>query len=156
MINFTNTSQSVTDADLDFVEKRFGFSFPAEFRTHYLKFNGGRPEKNRLVLDDGISIVHQFLPIKYGKASLLLEHDLQELKVNQSLIPEYLVPFAIDPGGDYYCFNIRTSELGAIYAFHMDHAKNPERAMERLASSLSEFFAKLRSKGELRTSASIA
>lgn len=69
-------------------------------------------------------------------------------------MPDYLVPFAIDPGGDYYCFSTRPADLGAIYAFHMDLWREPERAMDRLAASVADFFSKLRSKEELKASGS--
>ena len=149
MIKFSNTKPAVTDADLNGVEKRFAFRFPPEFRELYLRTNGGTPDPNRFVDKKGPCIVHEFLPIKYaGTGISTVERSIQRLKVEQALLPKHLVQFAVDPGGDYYCFSIRPDEVGAIYLFHMDHYHEPERAVEYLAGSLGEFLSELKRKGE--------
>src|SRR5258708_7250633 len=146
MITFVSTLTPLVAADLDDVEGRFGFKFPKEFRDHYLQFNGGYPEKDRFVDHAGVCIIHEFLPIRYGNADLTLEHSVQQVKVNSSLLPAYLVQFAVDPGGDYYCFSTRENDYGAIYMFRMDG--NPQRMGEFLSTSLNEFLGKLRSREE--------
>lgn len=144
MINFRHTSSALADADLDNVEERFGFKFPAEFRDHYLRVNGGCPDKNRLVTDRGTYTVHEFLAVKYGKPSLTLEHDIQQMKVDQCLIPEHLVEFAVDPFGNYYCFSTRENDFGAIYFFAMDG--NRKGKADYLSPSLTDFLNRLTSK----------
>jgi cell wall assembly regulator SMI1 len=147
MINFRYTESPIVAADLDEVERRFGFRFPPEFRDLYLRFNGGRPEKDRFVDDKGTCIVHEFMPIKNGKPGLTFEHDFQQTKVAQSLLPEHLVPFAVDPGGNFYCFSTRDDEVGAIFIFRTDYFDNPKRATEYLTSSLSAFLGALTTRG---------
>ena len=150
MINFTPTGTSLAPADLDEIEQRFGFKFPQAFREHYLVHNGGSPDKNRFAGENGRFIVHDFLPMKRSALVTLdtLETTVQCLKIDQQLIPVHLVPFAVDPGGDYYCFCTRQDEEGSIYLYRMDHFREPERAAEYLAPSLGEFLSGLRKKGE--------
>ena len=134
MINFTRTGSPLAPADLDEIEQRFGFKFPHVFREHYLSYNGGNPDKNRFVGENGRYIVHDFLPIKGSPLGTLdtLETTIQCLKIDRQLIPTQLVPFAVDPGGDYYCFSLRPDEVGAIYLFRMERYLQPERAAEYL------------------------
>jgi hypothetical protein len=150
MIKFSNTKSPVTGADLDDVERRFAFRFPPEYREFYLHTNGGQPDPNRFTDAGGPCIVHEFLPIKYGgMGASTLEASVHLLKVERHLLPEHLVQFAVDPGGDYYCFSVRRDELGAVYLFHMDCYSNPNNAAEYLAGSLGEFLSKLKKKEEL-------
>ena len=72
MIDFNYTESALVAADLDEVERRFGFRFPQEFRDFYLQVNGGRPKKDRFVDDKGTCVVDKFMPIKHGKPSLTL------------------------------------------------------------------------------------
>ena len=100
MINFTHVSATVTAADLDNVGQRCGFIFPYEVREHYLKYNGGHPDRNRFPGVKGTFVIHDFLPIQ------LVEKLIQWIKVDQRLLPEWLVPFASDPCGNFYCFSV--------------------------------------------------
>ncbi len=115
MIKFTNSRLAITDSDLSEVEQRFAFKFPPEFRAFYLGTNGGQPDLNRFVDDKGPCIVHEFLPIKHGGTGVVrLETSIQRVRVERDLLPKHLIQFAVDPGGDYYCFSIRQAELGAV------------------------------------------
>lgn len=137
---FSHTQQPVDNTDLDAVERRFAFSFPREVREHYLQYNGGSPEK---CLFQNDYVVHEFLPVKHGEHGTL-EDSIQHLKVEAPILPDYLVPFAIDPGGDYYCFSIRPQDHGAIYFFAGEfYEDTPERAVKYLARSLPEFLGSL-------------
>ena len=63
---FIRTKHPLTNADLIEVEQKFHFTFPSEFRRHYLQYNGGSPEKNLFKKNDRIFIVQEFLQIKFG------------------------------------------------------------------------------------------
>ena len=146
MIRFKYTSTPLVAAELDEVEQCLGFRFPPGFRDLYLQFNGGRPEKDRFVDDKGPCIVDSFLPIKYAIPALsTLELSFRRVKIDQSLVPDHLVPFAVDPFGNYYCFSIREQDVGAIFLVLMDK-HDPQSAIEYLTPSLSSFLAELRTK----------
>jgi hypothetical protein len=136
---FIRTVQPVTPTELAEVERVFRFSFPTQFRDHYLEHNGGRPQKNLFKKDDTIFVINEFLPIKYGRTNCLFEDVFRDLKIEKQVLPEYLVPFADDPGGDYYCFSVRDRDLGSIWIYRGEYYDDPERALTYLESSLTEF-----------------
>jgi hypothetical protein len=142
-IDFVNTQPPILETDLTHVEQTFGFKFPEDFRKLYLLHNGGRPQKNRFVDQKGPCVLHEFLPIKYSTRPVsTLESSIARLRDGRRCIPDFLVQFAVDPSGDYYCFSIREDEHGAIYFVHMD-SRDSSRRVEYLANSLHEFLGKL-------------
>jgi SMI1 / KNR4 family (SUKH-1) len=149
MIKFDFTSVPLNNADLDEVEQRFSFEFPQPVRAHYLRYNGGHPDKDRFSDENGTCIVHDFFPIKISAVSTLptLETIIRRLKVDQRLIPDHLVPFADDPFGNIYCFSTRGHDFGAIYWLKMEGRRKP--GGEFIARSFVDLMAGLRSK-ELR------
>ncbi len=151
MIRLRNAAPPIVAADLDEVENRFGFRFPQELRLLYLHYNGGRPENDRFVDDNGQCIIHDILPIKHGgRPRGTLERTIQLVKCERHLLPDYLVPFAIDPFGNYYCFSVRSEDGGGVFAFRMDRAGEPQLAIEFLAPSIGSFLDSLQRKPELK------
>ncbi|HLN26642.1 MAG TPA: SMI1/KNR4 family protein [Gemmataceae bacterium] len=134
---FVDTEKDISDADLSRVEETFGFSFPSAVRLHCLKYNGGSPQKYLYKAGDTIFVVHEFLPIRYGKDRL--EDTIQSLKHDDEILPKHLVPFAVDPGGDYYCFSVRSQDQGTIWFYIGDYHDEPEKAAVYVAESLPEF-----------------
>lgn len=151
MINLINASSSLSEPDLQDVQDRFGFTFPADFRELYLASNGGQPVKNRYRDEKGTCILHQFLPIKHAQPRLgSLEISIQRTKIEQLLLPEHLIPFAIDPFGNYYCFSTREVDFGAIFYVQMEGGSVSEENADFIAPSLNSLLAALRTKEELR------
>lgn len=148
MIEFKHSSAPIVESDLEEVEQRFGFQFPPEFREFYLRVNGGRPNADRLIVDGEMFIVHKILPVKYGKPGLRLEDDIEQVKFNQALLPEHLIPFAINPGGDYFCFSTCERDKGSICIFRMDYFDDPFRAVIQLTPSLAQFLSRLTFKND--------
>jgi hypothetical protein len=143
----SDTEFAVSESDLEHIQNRFGFIFPREFWVHYLEYNGGSPDKYVYNYQDRLLIVQELLPIRHGTKNCLFEDTYYDLKIERMVIPEHLVPFAIDPGGDYFCFSLQDDDIGAIYFFIGEYAESPERAIIRLASSLKEFIDSLIEEG---------
>ncbi|MFD2882367.1 SMI1/KNR4 family protein [Pseudomonas lini] len=49
---FSNDEAAITPADLDHLESVIGKKLPTPFRNHYLKYNGGVPERTYWVSED--------------------------------------------------------------------------------------------------------
>ena len=140
MIKFSSTKPPITKAGLAEVERVLGFAFPKAVREQYLKYNGGHPDKNRLLDAKGVYIVHDFIPVR------MIERLIRWLKVDQKVLPGELVPFADDPLGNLYCFSVGEADSGAIYWFEAEgHGRH---RLEFLAPSLDEFLSRLKGKGE--------
>jgi cell wall assembly regulator SMI1 len=134
---FSDIERGITDADLEDVERSLGFTFPQEVRHHYLQYNGGSPTRYLFKKGDMVYVVHQFLPIKYGKHRF--EESFYNLKIKAEILPKHLIPFAVDPGGDYYCFSVRKDDNGSVWIYRGDYSDNPDKAVEFLAGSFNQF-----------------
>lgn len=141
--NFTDTEAPVDEATLNRVEKELKFTFPDEIRQHYLAINGGCPERPLFRKDDSIFVVQEFLPIRHGREDELFEDVCRDLRNERAIIPRHLIPFAIDPGGDYFCFGTKAGTVGAIYYFCGEYIDEPEGPLTLLADSLREFIERL-------------
>ena len=140
-VKFTNAGKLVTEHDIEQIETELGFVFPPDVRRFYLHTNGGRPYPHLFPKDGELFAVHQFLPLKFPNPRLTVESTYRDLTTDPatSTFPKYLVPIAIDPGGDHYCFSSRKEDFGAMYCFSWEHYNEPERAIIYLAERLDSF-----------------
>lgn len=110
MLSFYDCEKNLSEYDFNEVEKNLEVSFPASFKSHYFKWNGGTPNLSCFVNDnidyDYIEI-RDFIPMKYFKQfeddpDFTLEgRAINEWKLNE--LPKNLIPFAFDWGGNYLC-----------------------------------------------------
>ena len=138
---FDDVQRQIDESILVEIQQELGITFPPEIKKHYLTYNGGCPKRYVLRRDANTYVVQEFLPIKYGRdEQLLLEDAYRDLVRDRHVIPQYLIPFAIDPGGDFFCFSTRHEDLGAIFFFQGEYALDkPERSVDYLASSFADF-----------------
>ena len=140
---FMSVERSIRPDDLAEVERTFGFTFPIEFRAHYVAINGGLPKRHHFENNGTVYVVQSILPIKYGRDGGLFEDVNRDLRIEEQILPEHLVAFADDPGGDFYCFSVRAQDAGSIWIYRGEYSDEPERAIQFLASSLRAFLAGL-------------
>jgi cell wall assembly regulator SMI1 len=138
--NFLNLSPQLTAEDISRVESAIGCRLPDDLKQHYLRFNGGRPERSlcRTADDDYIS-VHGFMPMCYGENGELFETVWRWHKIDTPFIPAHLIPFAYDVGGEYFCYSVAPNEAGTIYHFLSEFTDSPNRALIYISSSLEAF-----------------
>nr|WP_279286776.1 SMI1/KNR4 family protein [Anaerotruncus sp. 1XD42-93] len=85
---------------LDRIEQKFHVKIPAEVREHYLAYNGGYPEKPVFAGGDGEEYsVDWFIPVWDGKERPM-EKTLGFLRADDGVIPDWLLPFAEEGGGN--------------------------------------------------------
>ncbi|WP_210642062.1 SMI1/KNR4 family protein [Pseudomonas sp. Tri1] len=113
---FSDYEKAITPADLDHLESVIGKKLPAPFRNHYLKYNGGMPERAYWVSEDFFDPIEvaSFRPIAYGEPTLLSTY---QLMLKKQVLPAHLLPFADDLGGNFFCLNL---DSGAISYFTTD------------------------------------
>ncbi|SDV09235.1 SMI1/KNR4 family protein [Pseudomonas mucidolens] len=113
---FSDCETSITSADLDHVESVIGRKLPIPFRNHYLKYNGGVPERAYWVSEDFFDPIEvaSFRPIAYGEPTLLSTY---QLMLKKQVLPAQLLAFADDLGGNFFCLNL---DSGAISYFTTD------------------------------------
>ena len=109
----------ITENDLKDIEKKFNIKFPESFINHYLRYNGGRPEKDMVVDGKG-----ELMPFTYfyaiksddGEDGIELKDILKTNFFDEdSIFPKWLVSFADDGIGGEYCWSLRKEEYGYIY-----------------------------------------
>lgn len=127
-----NTAPPVSELDLDSVEAALNKELSQQFRLHYLMYNGGNPERKLFRREeecDPYEVV-AFYPIKYKTTvfdtdeSLLVGHYFYLLAKN--VIPNNLLPFAHDPGGNLFCIHLENQR---IY-FYATDSFSPDRNVE--------------------------
>jgi len=133
---FENTMHPLSIEDIEEVEKSLETILPSALREHYLRHNGGCPKKYLYRKDGRVFVVQGFLPMKYGPPGTRFEDKYRNLK---EVIPDCLIPFAIDPGGDYYCVSTRESDCGSMWLYIGEYFDEPDRATLLLCASLQEF-----------------
>jgi cell wall assembly regulator SMI1 len=75
---FSGSSSAITAADLDHLESTIGKTLPPPFRNHYLKYNGGTPERTYWQDEDFEEPVEVsvFKPISDGESTVLSTYQL--------------------------------------------------------------------------------
>lgn len=127
--------------DLDRIEQKFHVKIPADVREHCLAYNGGYPEKPIFTDENGNEYsVDLFIPVRDGKKRPM-EKTLELLRADDGVIPEWLIPFAEEDGGNLFCFSVRESDLGAIYYYdhEFEYGEDPEEHITWLAESITAF-----------------
>ena len=139
-ISFEDTSPRITEDDIDALSRGLGVTFPTSARRHYLEYNGGVPSPDVYDMDGELLQVQQFFSIRYGDLLFTIENNYEELVLQQRIIPVSLIPFAIDPGGDYYCLS---TENGEVSIFRAENLPDSQEANIRICSSIDDFISGL-------------
>ncbi|HBZ95236.1 MULTISPECIES: SMI1/KNR4 family protein [unclassified Pseudomonas] len=139
---FSNTEASVDLAQLNSFEAKVGKKLPDEFRTHYLKYNGGVPDRTYWVgaeIEEPLEVA-SFKPISDSPSNLLSTYLSMR---DKQVIPENLLPFANDWGGNYFCLNV---DSGLVSYFTTDNfyaelsfEENQKKSETVICSSFTNF-----------------
>ena len=135
-----HTHGKAAKEDLACIEQKFHMKIPAAVREHYLTYNGGYPENSVFTDKNGNTYsVDRFIPIS-GRKGLSVEKVLALLREDNA-IPEWLIPFADENGGNLFCFSVREADRGAIYYYdhEFEYGENPEEHVTFLAESITAF-----------------
>lgn len=101
MNSFINVKRLLTQSDITKFERDYGISMPYKIKEHYIKYNGGYPERNVFCIkgDDTKYIIDYFYSIGCSEGNML-EKVLPLLR-DSNVFPEWLVPLADEGGGIY-------------------------------------------------------
>ena len=143
-ITVSHSRQQLTTDDLTDVETNLGFVFPDSLKKFYLSHNGGTPYPSCFNKDNEYWQVNEFLPIKYGEKGDLFEDTFNILVAKGGdFFPRNLIPFAVDPGGDIFCFRDASGDIGAIYGWIADRYEDSEGSVVKLADNFETFIEQL-------------
>ncbi|MGU3306474.1 SMI1/KNR4 family protein [Pseudomonas sp. M5A4_2d] len=122
---FSGSSPTIASTDLDHLESILGKKLPSPFRNHYLKYNGGTPERTYWQSEDFEEPVEVsvFKPISNGESTVLSTY---QLMLKKKVIPAHLLPFANDWGGNFFCLNLDTGAVSYFTTDTFDSDLSPE------------------------------
>jgi len=135
---FSGTSKVLLMEDIIEIESKLNVKLPKQLVNHYLKYNGGIPEKSFFYSEEAdIEIsVSTFLPIKYDNGlNPTLERNYLFFKDN-GIIPQEYVPFALDWGGNLCCINLSSGQIVVIW---LDLGEVNHDAIRFVADSFDDF-----------------
>jgi len=146
---FQRLARAINEQDIREIEHSLEITIPVEVREHYVEQNGGVPEPNCWYPEDDEPLcIARFLPMKYpGKADDLTVESVYRKGISKDYLIKNLVPFAVDWGTNFFCFN----ERGDVYFYAMDAwsgklstEENKRKAAKFLVGSFREFIAGLK------------
>lgn len=135
---FLETAKQLTLNDIREIEAKLNIVLPKQLIEHYLKFNGGTPDKPFFysAVSDIETSVHAFLPMKYtDQIGYTLEDGYLDFR-NRKVIPEKFLPFAHDAGGNPFCINL---ENGHVVIIWLDLGEVNDEAIRFLTNDFDEF-----------------
>lgn len=115
------------------VADRLGVRFPADYievvRTH----QGGAPDPAVVALADGTETTFSMLLHFEDQPEGL---DLLGIVEQSDLLPEKVIPFAADPGDNYFCFDYRLTDVAPPVVFFA--TDDPDAEPASLANSFTD------------------
>lgn len=135
--------------DLQKLEQKYNFTFPEQYKSHLVIFNGGSPDQGIFSFsEDGKetnSRVNYFYAIN-SKEIDDLEEILDTFKIDEKRMPEQILPIAEDPFGNVVCISTGKLDHGQIYFWdhekEVDYSVSDDRDYSNLyliAKSFNEF-----------------
>lgn len=120
------------------IQQRLGITFPDDYidvvRTH----QGAAPERNSVTLPDGSTTTFSML--------LHFEDQPEGLDVFgilewSEVLPGMVIPFGVDPGDNYFCFDYRAAQANPPVTFMV--TDDPDAEPEFLVDSFTELIESL-------------
>lgn len=138
MVHFSESRAAATEADIVGFETELGFTLPSGIRELFLTANGGRPTPSIIGGKMGTD-VSQCLALREGRGSVAWTYDLLARK--HKTVPPYLLPFAVDSGGNTFLVDCRTDDGPVHLLLH----ELPSKSLS-LRMNLDEFWRSLTDK----------
>jgi len=159
VLQMSKSDPKVSSSDLALLEDEIGHVLPESFKVFYLTHNGGVADRDWWDSGD------EYEPVRVKKFKAVAASgalDAAETKylngcyavmTSKGVIPETLLPFAIDDGGNFFCLDLIDSNV-CFYAtdsFGSDnsYATNHAKAYRWLASSFDAFVEGLKDESEI-------
>jgi hypothetical protein len=138
-ITWRRTHSPVNESQIREVEELLNLRLPRDFRTLIATIHGGTPDAPYLAINDS----------RHGKMGTALANLLSldqthplsligTIEALQDQLPPGLVPFGEDPGGDYFCFDYRFTQVDPPVVY-WHHSRTGLDAITALAPSFDAF-----------------
>lgn len=107
---------------------------PNDYKETVALYNGGRPDKSSVKVDSRERVFKSLLSFNTeDKENIFDVHKWLESKLHKNL-----VPFAIDPAGNYFCFDYKNSDkMSVVYWNHEN------QSISKICNNFSELLEEL-------------
>lgn len=129
-VNGAQDGNSITQAELTFVERRYNISFPKDLRDYYLTCNGKSIVDCPIDIGNTIYRVCKIVPVMHGDFTF---EEIKERIADDSTIPMYFYPIGFDQGEGIFYWDANNDGIWFTRA-------NDGSPPERLFCSVHEFF----------------
>ncbi len=132
----------LTPKDIKSLEEEIGISFPKDYKTFLLRFNGGIPHPAAFPIkempNNPYGIIQEFFGLDCPIESSNLKWN-QEVSIGR--LPTNLFPFACTPSGDLICLSLFGEDTGAVvlWDFYNEHIPPTYKNIYHIANSFVEF-----------------
>ena len=126
----------VTRDDIESHEKQTGYKLPHDFKQFLKKSNGSSPKSGNV---EGHT-VNSFL--SFSKSDKYNAHHIHDTL--KSRLPEGHVPFADDPGGNYYTFSYKNKKEPPTISYWNHEEADPKLAVKHISPSFTHFQSSLK------------
>ncbi|WP_322047669.1 SMI1/KNR4 family protein [Paraburkholderia sp. J67] len=146
---FVNCGPAIDRADIEKIERDFGFQLPEPMKAHYLKWNGGMPTLDWFPMEDDWEPiwVHEFLPVGTQENDKPTIQSVYAQVAGKAGYPHTFVPFAVDPGGNLFCIDTATGVvhywLADVFDTTRTDSENRQKADRALTRSFDRFVSAL-------------
>ena len=129
---FINSAEPIKPEDVTNLQQKYSLSFSKDYIELILRYNGGRPSRTLYESDNESLIFSELFPIK--NASYTIENAILKFKIDDKIIPDYLIPIGADPADNLICLSQDAKNYGSIYVWVHDSGKS----LRYISSSLHE------------------
>ena len=130
----------LSDERLAEIQDRLGVRLPADYVDVVRSHQGAAPDRTSVTLPDGTGTPFSMLLHLEDQPGCL---NVLETVEWSEIVPDKVIPFAIDAGGNYFCFDYRctTPDPPVVFLAHDEQDAQPERiagSFTELIDSLQE------------------
>ena len=146
-LKFINCDKKISTTEIESVENKYNFKYPEEIKKHYLKCNGGYPNKELYEYDGEEYKINYFLSIGNKVNSF---EKIYELLRSDDVFPSWLIPFADDEGGNFFAFSVLEKDYGSIYYYshEFELGEDPALYVKKISDNFSSFLSNLKMEEE--------
>jgi cell wall assembly regulator SMI1 len=148
-LSFSGGREPASVQDFDEIEFSVNNRLPESFKSHYLKWNGGMPSMDWFPAQTDFEPIwiHEFLHIQGKQANPSRDgssvQSVYAVAMAKGLVPKNMLPFAIDPGGNFFCLDVADGSvsywLNDVWDATLSVDANRVKAQRVLSDSFDDF-----------------
>jgi len=118
MVIFNDCKPSIKEEDIEIIEKKYSIDFPADYKKHILKFNGGNTKPDVFTFIEKGKSTNSRIDLFYAIGSGSyddLEDIIETFKTDNKRMPTPIIPIAEDAFGNIICISNAKADYGYIY-----------------------------------------